>query len=135
VRFVSYHRKSSPESRSYRSSLSVNSSMSSRNLSSGGEEEVVSDVRASGSSTAASVVSANTPSSGIDKSAAGDSLRNATKVEDMKTAWDLEKIERRGGPGPFEDRRWFCGWCGSTFKGWNATKALNHVSKASGVLE
>jgi hypothetical protein len=49
----------------------------------------------------------------------------------VKSVWDFEKIEKRGGPDPFS-KSWFCGWCGLTLKGWNATKALNHVSKAAG---
>lgn len=49
----------------------------------------------------------------------------------LKTVWDFEKIEKRGGPEPFS-KVWHCGWCGITLKGWNATKALNHVSKAVG---
>ena len=49
----------------------------------------------------------------------------------LKSVWDFEKIEKRGGPDVFS-RTWFCGWCGTELKGWNATKALNHVSKAPG---
>jgi hypothetical protein len=124
VRFVSC-KQSSPGS-------STLSSMSSRNPSSGLEDDGVSYI--GGSASVASVVTTGTPSSAaqLDRSAAGDPYRNARKLEDMKTVWDFEKIERRGGPGPFDDRRWFCGWCGLVLKGWNATKALNHVSKASG---
>ena len=48
-----------------------------------------------------------------------------------KTVWDFEKIEKVGGPDVFS-RGWQCGWCGLHLKGWNATKALNHVSKAPG---
>jgi hypothetical protein len=48
-----------------------------------------------------------------------------------KTVWDFDKIEKRGGPDAFS-KCWHCGWCGLTLRGWNATKALNHVSKASG---
>lgn len=49
----------------------------------------------------------------------------------LKSVWDFEKIEKSGGPDPFS-RTWSCGWCGMTLKGWNATKALNHVAKAAG---
>jgi hypothetical protein len=49
----------------------------------------------------------------------------------LKSVWDFEKIEKSGGPDPFS-RKWSCGWCGMTLKGWNATKALNHVAKAAG---
>jgi hypothetical protein len=49
----------------------------------------------------------------------------------IKSVWDCEKIEKRGGPDAFS-KCWHCGWCGTTLKGWNATKALNHISKASG---
>lgn len=49
----------------------------------------------------------------------------------IKSVWDCEKIEKRGGPDAFS-KCWHCGWCSTTLKGWNATKALNHISKASG---
>jgi hypothetical protein len=79
----------------------------------GTEEEVsVSDL---GTSTSASVVTTSTPN----------------PVVALKSVWEFEKIEKRGGPDPFS-RCWHCGWCGLTLKGWNATKALNHVSKAKG---
>ena len=131
VCFVSYRRKLHPAFSYCSSSLSSsNSTMSSRNLSSSAGGEESSDRHPN--SGAASVVTANTPSTSVDKSAAGDPFRNFTKLSDMKTVWDFEKIERRGGPGAFDDRRWFCGWCGLILKGWNATKALNHVSKATG---
>jgi hypothetical protein len=58
---------------------------------------------------------------------------NSPTVEEVeiKTVWDFEKIEKRGGADP-ASRCWCCGWCGLVLKGWNATKALNHVSKAKG---
>jgi hypothetical protein len=59
------------------------------------------------------------------------SVRGASSNTQLKTVWDFEKIERRGGPDA-NSKCWHCGWCGITLKGWNATKALNHVSKASG---
>jgi hypothetical protein len=147
VCFVLYDRKASPES-SHSSRLSTDtSSMSFRNPSSGGVEGGF-DLRVSGSAvsggigsavsaltsgSAASIVTATTPTSvRLDKSSAGDPFRNATKLEDMNAVWDFQKIERRGGSGTIEDRSWCCGWCGMVLKGWNATKAMNHVSKATG---
>lgn len=49
----------------------------------------------------------------------------------LKSVWDFEKIEKRGGPDQ-ASKCWKCGWCGLTLRGWNATKALNHVAKATG---
>ena len=50
---------------------------------------------------------------------------------ELKSVWHFEKIERRGGPDK-ASQSWYCGWCGLSLRGWNATKALNHVSKALG---
>ena len=47
------------------------------------------------------------------------------------SVWDFPKMERRGGPESLS-KTWFCGWCGSSFRSWNATKALHHVSKSKG---
>lgn len=49
-----------------------------------------------------------------------------------KTVWDFEKITKMGGPDTPGEKTWHCGWCSSSFKTWNATKALSHVTKASG---
>jgi hypothetical protein len=65
----------------------------------------------------------------VSASAAESTTTNP--VLDMKTVWDWEKIEKLGGPDPFS-KRWACGWCGLTLKGWNATKVMNHASKAAG---
>ena len=59
------------------------------------------------------------------------SIASPTPGTVIKSVWDCEKIEKRGGPDAFS-KCWHCGWCGTTLKGWNATKALNHISKASG---
>lgn len=74
----------------------------------------------------------NDPSSSSAACAASSSSSNrpATLIP-YKTVWDFEKIEKRGGPDSFS-KVWHCGWCGMTLRGWNATKALNHVSKAAG---
>ena len=74
----------------------------------------------------------NNPSSFSAASAASaSSSSNPAPVVAYKTVWDFEKIEKQGGPDNFS-KVWHCGWCGLTLRGWNATKALNHVSKASG---
>ena len=49
----------------------------------------------------------------------------------VKTVWDFERIEKKGAPDN-ASKFWRCGWCGLTLRGWNATKALNHVAKAVG---
>ena len=63
--------------------------------------------------------------------ASASSSSNPAPVVAYKTVWDFEKIEKQGGPDNFS-KVWHCGWCGLTLRGWNATKALNHVSKAVG---
>jgi hypothetical protein len=50
------------------------------------------------------------------------------KVEEFTCVWDFPKVDRFGGKGA--TKSWKCGWCGSLFQGWNATKALYHVTKS-----
>lgn len=54
---------------------------------------------------------------------------DSEKTEELKTIFDDEYVEK------FTDEdgkaRWKCKWCGTTFAGWNATKALAHVYKGS----
>ena len=53
-------------------------------------------------------------------------------LEDIRSVWDFEKIEKRGGPD-LATRCWYCGWCNSTFQGgWNATKAMLHCARVAG---
>lgn len=113
LRFVFVHKKGPEE---------VESIMSSRLQSAAArresQDEDVSELGTAGSS-AASVVTNHSASSPANPSAI------------LKSVWDFEKIEKRGGPDVFS-KCWHCGWCGLTLKGWNATKALSHVSKAAG---
>jgi hypothetical protein len=108
VRAIWYCKRSSPD----------NSFMSLRSVPPPGDGEDVSELGVSGTSVVTPV---------LDPSA--DSSSNT--VVGIKCVWDFEKIERRGGPDPFS-KSWFCGWCGLPLKGWNATKALNHATKAAG---
>jgi hypothetical protein len=63
-------------------------------------------------------------------SLSSSSAQTASCSSDSKSsAWDFEKVERIGTR---ESPAWKCGWCGRTFKGWNATKVMNHVAKATG---
>jgi hypothetical protein len=50
------------------------------------------------------------------------------KVEEFTCVWDFAKVERFGGKDA--TKSWKCGWCGSSFQGWNATKALYHLTKS-----
>ena len=50
----------------------------------------------------------------------------------INSVWDFEKVTKLFDDDNCLSRRWHCGWCDSTFKTWNATKALAHVTKASG---
>ena len=105
VRFVSF--------RTWRSSS--NNSMSSQRSPPDVDEEDFSELGTSG----ASVVTCPTSAS------------SSAKKPSLRSVWDFEKIERRGGPDQ-KTRMWHCGWCGLTLKGWNATKALAHVTRAAG---
>jgi hypothetical protein len=78
-------------------------------------EEEVSDLGTSSTSVVTTGTAASAPNPAVT----------------LKSVWDFEKIEKRGGPDVFS-KYWHCGWCGLTLRGWNATKALNHVSKAAG---
>ena len=49
----------------------------------------------------------------------------------FKTVWDFEKVTKIDDDNCLL-RRWHCGWCDCTFKSWNATKALAHVTKSVG---
>jgi hypothetical protein len=49
----------------------------------------------------------------------------------FKTVWDFEKVTKIDDQNCLL-RKWHCGWCNCTFKSWNATKALAHVTKAVG---
>ena len=42
----------------------------------------------------------------------------------IKSVWEFDRIEKRGGPDS-ASKTWYCCWCNSSFKGgWNATKAI-----------
>jgi hypothetical protein len=62
-------------------------------------------------------------------SGASSSLTPA--LEDIKQVWEFAKVDKLGGPDDFS-KRWHCGWCGSTFKGWNATKVMVHLARVPG---
>jgi hypothetical protein len=57
--------------------------------------------------------------------------RHQIKVEEMKSAWDFPLIEKMGEKGSLKTQYWKCGWCRSTFKGWNVTKVLCHCTKTT----
>jgi hypothetical protein len=50
-------------------------------------------------------------------------------LDEIKSVWDFPGVEKLGSSGGMMS--WKCCWCHSTFKGWNATKVLIHVSKFS----
>lgn len=80
------------------------------------------EVSVLGTSSSTSVV---TPQS----TAAAAAVSNPDIV--LNSVWDFEKIQKIGGPDG-ASKSWRCGWCGLTLKGWNATKVMNHVTKAPG---
>jgi hypothetical protein len=48
----------------------------------------------------------------------------------IRTVWDFEKVEKTGENK--SNGGWKCLWCQKSFKGWNATKALRHITKVTG---
>jgi hypothetical protein len=50
----------------------------------------------------------------------------------LKSVWDFPGIEKIGTPLLSTLQLWKCCWCNSKFKGWNATKVMNHVLKTVG---
>jgi hypothetical protein len=60
------------------------------------------------------------------------STRPQIKLEEMLSVWDFPLVEKLGSKGDVRTQIWKCGRCGSTFKGWNATKVLNHCTKTTG---
>jgi hypothetical protein len=53
-------------------------------------------------------------------------------VEEVLSVWDFPRVEKSGSNRVLQTQTWKCGWCGSIFKGWNATKVLNHCTKTQG---
>jgi hypothetical protein len=58
--------------------------------------------------------------------------RTQIKLEEMLSVWDFPLVEKLGSKGDVCTQIWKCGRCGSAFKGWNATKVLNHSMKTTG---
>jgi hypothetical protein len=54
------------------------------------------------------------------------------KVEEILSVWDFPRVVKPGSKGVLQTQTWKCGWCSSIFKGWNATKVLNHCTKTQG---
>lgn len=52
-------------------------------------------------------------------------------VDEVKSVWDFPGVEKHGNSIPSSSQTWKCCWCKSTFKGWNATKVMNHLSKTA----
>jgi hypothetical protein len=51
--------------------------------------------------------------------------------EEVKSAWDFPGVEKLGSLAAPTTMSWRCGWCQSSFRGWNATKVMSHCAKAS----
>jgi hypothetical protein len=55
----------------------------------------------------------------------------ASEISDQSmSVWDFEHVRKNGTVKA--DQTWTCLWCHLTFKHWNATKVLYHLSKKSG---
>ena len=52
-------------------------------------------------------------------------------LDDIQTVWQFERLEKLGGPDELS-KKWRCGFCGMTLRGWNATKAMNHLARLPG---
>jgi hypothetical protein len=59
------------------------------------------------------------------------SVVTSPTLDDVQTVWDFEKVKRMGGPDALS-KRWHCGWCNTTLKGWNATKVMTHLARVAG---
>jgi hypothetical protein len=59
-------------------------------------------------------------------------IKTITTVDELKLVWDFPGIEKIGTPSLSTSQLWKCCWCNSRFKGCNATKVMNHVSKIVG---
>lgn len=58
-------------------------------------------------------------------------VTSKTNLDDIKSVWQFEKVSKLGGPDDLS-KRWHCGWCGTTLRGWNATKAMVHLARVPG---
>jgi hypothetical protein len=86
---------------------------------------------------------ASRPSPSVDSPVPGDvvspgfsslssSSTHPITVLDYKSVWDFENVEQFGDRSIPSSMCWVCHWCNGKFRGWNATKALSHVSKSLG---
>jgi hypothetical protein len=113
VRVVFCHRSTTTNEEESMSSRSLLTAVSAG----GGDEEDVEEV--------------SEPGTGRSAGASASVVSPNASVVELKSAWEFEKIEKRGGPDK-KTRAWFCGWCGVTKMGWNATKVMHHCAKAAG---
>ena len=117
VRVVFCHRRTTNEEESESESMSSRSLLTA--VLGGGEDEED------------EVEEVSEPGTGRSAGASASVVSPIASVVEMKSAWEFEKIEKRGGPDK-KTRAWFCGWCGVTKMGWNATKVMHHCAKAAG---
>jgi hypothetical protein len=71
-------------------------------------------------------------SPGLSSLSTSSTIKTCTTVDELKSVWDVPGIEKIGSPSLSGTHVWKCCWCNSRFKGWNATKVMNHVSKIVG---
>jgi hypothetical protein len=71
-------------------------------------------------------------SPGLSSLSSSSTIKTCTTVDELKSVWDFPGIEKIGSPSLSSTHVWKCCWCNSRFKGWNATKVMNHVSKIVG---
>jgi hypothetical protein len=112
VREIAFHRKEIPTERSMSRSDSRHVGFASR-LSSD-ESTAPGDIVSPGFSSLSS------------------SSANPVAVFDFQSVWEFENIEKVGCRMTRSSQIWICHWCNGRFRGWNATKVLNHVSKNTG---
>lgn len=56
----------------------------------------------------------------------------STVEQRVLSVWDFEHVQKNGLPNDKKTQTWTCAWCRQTFKHWNATKALFHLTKIAG---
>ena len=95
------------------------------------QEHSLVDLMMSSPSKSAAAKTGQSSSAVASSNNADESHHTTSVTKVLKVVWDFEKIEKLGGPDE-STKKWRCNWCGLTLKGWNATKALSHVTKSPG---
>ena len=74
-------------------------------------------------------ISAVTNAEGVGEDAAAVAVAVPVDLATITNVWDYPKVTKSHDESG--KKVWTCGWCGSVFKLWNATKALAHLARIS----